>query len=74
MSSAVIGIDIAKHKFDSSFTLNNHTWHHGVFDNTPNGFQDFLEWINKHGISRFHIAMEATGWGFLPKAAKILTA
>lgn len=61
MNSVVIGIDISKQKFDSSFSFGHKKWRHQVFDNTSQGFKEFLEWANKNGTSSFHAVMEATG-------------
>lgn len=61
MNSIVIGIDISKQKFDSSFSVDQKKWHHQVFNNTSQGFKEFLEWISKNNISLFHGVMEATG-------------
>ena len=36
-------------------------WHHCVFDNTPQGFKEFLEFLSQKGISSGHAVMEATG-------------
>lgn len=58
-----VGIDIAKRKFDlawlSSTTGKKRS---KVFDNTPAGFKDVLQWLSKHDLpaGQCHLGMEAT--------------
>jgi transposase len=62
------GIDMAKDKFDASFTTiddKQNIKHKGVkmFSNTTKGFEEFYNWCKKHqekDIS-MHFSMEATG-------------
>ena len=58
MSVTPVGVDISKHKFDAAI------WREGkyktkVFKNTPQGFREFLSWIN--AFASPHVCMEATG-------------
>lgn len=57
-----IGIDIAKRKFDLAWISEGRVRKTKVFENTPKGFADLLEWLSKQGIvpAGSHIAMEAT--------------
>ena len=58
-----VGIDIAKRKFDLAW-LSPATGkkRSKVFDNTPAGFKDVLQWLSKHGLAagQCHLGMEAT--------------
>lgn len=68
MYSIVIGVDIAKLKFDVA-SLCNGKYKHKVFNNNPQGFQQFMDWV----VSLFAehkplICMEATGAYSLPLA------
>ena len=56
----ILGIDIAKHKFDIALILNG-KFKNKVFDNTPAGFTALTDWLAQHQISRLHACMEATG-------------
>ena len=56
----ILGIDIAKHKFDVALILNA-KFKNKVFDNTPTGFIALNDWLSQHHISRLHACMEATG-------------
>jgi len=62
------GIDMAKDKFDASFTTidnQQNIKHRGVkmFKNTPRGFEEFYNWCKKHQQKDIlmHFTMEATG-------------
>lgn len=64
----VVGVDIAKDKFDVclisvSPTIESKIKASTSFLNTPSGFKDFLSWLNKHNktSSLVEILMEATG-------------
>lgn len=58
--SAVLGIDIAKKKFDVAL-LRDGKFKTKVFDNTPTGFADLKEWLVRQGAEQIHACMEATG-------------
>jgi transposase len=64
---AVIGVDIAKQKFDVARVCEN-KYRHKKFDNTPQGFAAFLVWITSFGESEPWICMEATGAYSVPLA------
>jgi transposase len=59
----VVGIDVAKRKFDLAWLpAATGKLRSKVFDNTPTGHKQLLEWLNKQGIGPgdCHLAMEAT--------------
>jgi transposase len=62
----IIGIDIAKAKFDAALLIGERT-RHAAFSNTEAGFEQLLAWLAKHRpdpAAPVHACMEATGnWG-----------
>jgi len=60
MEPTIVGIDIAKKKFDVALLLGEKT-KSGAFHNTPAGFAIFARWLTRHGVERAHVCMEATG-------------
>jgi transposase len=59
----VVGIDVAKRKFDLAWLpAATGKLRSKVFDNTPAGHKQLLEWLKKQGIAPAgcHVAMEAT--------------
>jgi transposase len=56
----VLGIDLAKKKFDVAL-LNNGKCKSKVFENNPTGFSVLLAWLAKNGVETVHACMEATG-------------
>lgn len=60
MEPTIVGIDIAKKKFDVALPLGEKA-KSGTFHNTPAGFAIFARWLTKHGVERTHVCMEATG-------------
>ncbi len=60
MEPTVVGIDIAKKKFDVALPLGEKT-KSGAFRNTPAGFSMFAKWLTRHGVEHIHACMEATG-------------
>jgi transposase len=56
----ILGIDIAKHKFDVALILNS-KYKNKVFDNNQAGFVALSDWLAQHQISHIHACMEATG-------------
>jgi transposase len=63
----VIGVDIAKRKFDVA-RLCEHKYRHRKFDNTPQGFAALLVWKARFGDAQPWICMEATGAYSIPLA------
>lgn len=60
MSAAILGIDIAKKKFDVSLYVSGKHKHKTVA-NTQTGFEELSTWLAKNGIDKVHACMEATG-------------
>jgi transposase len=60
MEPMVVGIDIAKRKFDVALLLGEKT-KSGVFHNTPEGFAMCAHWLERNGAECIHACMEATG-------------
>lgn len=58
--SHILGIDIAKHKFDIALLLDGKV-KNKVFANTPAGFAALSAWLMQHKVTRTHACMEATG-------------
>ena len=58
---AVLGIDIAKAKFDVALRLPEGKLRRKSCPNTPAGFAELTQWLLRHGAPRVHAALEATG-------------
>ena len=60
--ACVVGIDVAKRKFDIALLISNKI-KTKVFDNTPSGHKAFSEWLGERGAipEHTHLCMEATG-------------
>lgn len=58
---AVLGIDIAKHKFNVTLRLPTGVRRRKACANTPAGFTELAAWLHRHGAHRVHAALEATG-------------
>lgn len=56
----ILGIDIAKHKFDIALIING-KFKSKVFDNNPTGFDALIDWLKAHQVTHVHACMEATG-------------
>lgn len=56
----VLGIDMAKNKFDVAL-LNNGKFKSKVFENNPSGFSSLIAWLATNGVETVHACMEATG-------------
>ena len=58
---AVLGIDIAKAKFDVALQEpDGRVWRKSCA-NTPAGFRDLDAWLRRHGVTHVHACLEATG-------------
>jgi transposase len=57
----ILGIDIAKLKFNVCLLATSGKLKHTVFANTMAGFQQLATWLAKQGAQRVHACMEATG-------------
>jgi len=64
----VVGVDIAKTKFDALVLHRDGSNHHRVFDNNRAGFRHFKRWLSQHGAKRAAVCMEATGYYYLDLA------
>jgi transposase len=58
---AVLGIDIAKRKFDVTLLWPDGRRRRKVCANTPAGCADLLAWLTRQGATRVHACLEATG-------------
>jgi transposase len=58
---AVLGIDIAKAKFDVALLLAEGKVRRKSGANTPAGFAELTRWLDRHGAPVVHAALEATG-------------
>lgn len=57
----VLGIDIAKEKFNICLINPEDKLKHKVFPNTTVGFQQLAAWLDKHNAMHVHACLEATG-------------
>lgn len=57
---SILGIDIAKLKFDVALIVKN-KFKSKVFPNTSEGFVALSQWLTQHDVSQLHACMEATG-------------
>lgn len=57
----ILGIDIAKLKFNVCLIKINGKLKHKVFANHEAGCTQLLEWLSKQGIEQVHACLEATG-------------
>lgn len=60
MSLSVLGIDIAKQKFDAALLVEGKT-KHKTCKNSAEGFEVLRLWLEKQGVQEIHACMEATG-------------
>lgn len=58
---AVLGIDIAKAKFDVSLLWPDGRRRRKAFANTPAGCAELLAWLTRYDAHQVHAALEATG-------------
>lgn len=57
---AVLGIDVAKKKFDVALYKNG-KYKNKVFSNDQKGFEELTAWLKQHHEGSIHACMEATG-------------
>ncbi len=57
----ILGIDIAKKKFDVTLIQNGNVIASGQFNNTPAGFKKLNKWLKKKADQPIWGCMEATG-------------
>lgn len=60
MSAAILGIDIAKKKFDVALFVAD-KYKHKTVANSPAGFEELSAWLQRNGAGTVHACMEATG-------------
>ena len=60
MSVSVLGIDIAKQKFDVALLVEGKT-KHKTCKNTVEGFETLTIWLERQGVHKVHACLEATG-------------
>lgn len=60
MTAPILGVDIAKDKFDCVL-LFGEKQHHHTFPNTTPGWKKLDQWLEKNGATTIHACMEATG-------------
>lgn len=60
MSKPVLGIDMAKLKFDAALLIGGKLKHKSC-KNSPEGFETLSQWLRKQGVDRLHACLEATG-------------
>ncbi|GFT84967.1 pilin gene-inverting protein [Nephila pilipes] len=58
--NAILGVDIAKQKFDACLLVGSKK-RHKVFHNNQEGFEKFIAWCNHHEAEFIHLCLEATG-------------
>lgn len=54
------GIDVSKKKLDCAL-LRNGKYRSKSVENSPDGFKVLHQWLDKQGVARAHVCMEATG-------------
>lgn len=60
MSQPILGIDVAKLKFNVCLIRADGRLKHRVFANTQVGFSELSEWLKKNQVSQVHACLEAT--------------
>lgn len=61
MALSVLGLDIAKLKFNACLINPSGKLKHKVFSNTTLGFEQLSEWLSRQGVQSVHACLEATG-------------
>jgi len=61
LTTVVLGIDIAKLKFDVCLIKENGKVKQKVFANTASGFEHLTAWLSSHRVAGLHACLEATG-------------
>jgi transposase len=59
MTECILGVDIAKKKFDVALLINGKL-KHKVFSNNQEGFQELELWLKKQGANHVHVCLEAS--------------
>jgi transposase len=61
MTEPVLGINIAKLKFNACLIRESGKLRHIVLPNNEAGFEQLTEWLSRQGVERVHACLEATG-------------
>ena len=61
MTTSILGIDIAKLKFNICLINTSGKLKHKVFPNNATGCEQLRQWITKQGVEHLHACLEATG-------------
>ena len=61
MLLSILGIDVAKLKFNVCLLRGDGKLRHRIFANTAAGFIELAAWLAKHKVERAHACLEATG-------------
>jgi len=61
MTAPVLGIDIAKLKFNVCLINSQGKLRHKLFPNTAAGFEQLQQWLLRQGVQCVHACLEATG-------------
>lgn len=67
-----LGVDVAKAKLDCALRLPDGKYKHKVIGNDAKGFATLSDWLTRHGATKAHVCMEATGI-YWEAAAEYLT-
>jgi transposase len=59
MSGSILGVDIAKRKFDVALLVNGKL-KHKVFTNDQEGFELLMAWLHKQNVDYVHVCLEAS--------------
>lgn len=73
MDVFIVGIDISKRKFDAALLVGTKV-KQKVCTNDRAGFDELLGWLQRQGVSRAHVCMEATGTYYEGLASALLEA
>ncbi len=58
LPAVVLGIDIAKLKFDVCLIKENQKVKHKVFANARHGFEQLVAWLASHRVGSLHVSLE----------------
>lgn len=61
MDLHILGVDIAKLRFNVCLIREDGRLRHRVFANTQTGFSQLSDWLTKNHVSQVHACLEATG-------------
>jgi transposase len=60
MSEPILGVDIAKKKYDLALLFVNGKLKHKVFKNNQEGFGELSLWLKRQEVDHVHVCMEAS--------------